>query len=109
MDASTGQPRWHFDVGKIGFRGGVTVSAGLVYLANSDGFVRVLDEKTGNILVSTLVGSAIITQPAIAADANGQYEVIMPATKPSTTGSIGGIGLSTPGFVFALWAPTPAL
>jgi len=56
------------------------------------------------VLASKLIGGAMITQPAIAADANGNVKIVMPASGPSTAGMLFGVEsvIASPGFMFAL-------
>ncbi len=107
VDASTGQPKWSYFIDKIGFRGGVTVSNGVVYIGRSDGFIDMLSASTGKLITSKFIGSEMITNPAIAADANGNVKIFSPASGAASTGSYPGV--SAPGFLFALSLSAPAV
>ena len=105
VDGSTGQPKWHYDMDKFGFRGGISASNGLVFVPRPDGFLTVLDAKNGNALLNKFIGGELITQAAIGADASGNVQVIMPASGAPTTGFAIGFPTS-PGFMFALGLPS---
>ena len=104
VDVNTGQAKWSFFIDKLGFRGGLSLSNGVVYVPLSDGNLDFLDAKTGTLIGAKYIGTGMITQPAIAADANGDYKVFLPAS--SGSGAFAFLGFpSTPGFLFALSLP----
>ncbi len=107
LDASTGQPKWSYFIDKLGFRGGTTVSNGVVYIARSDGFIDMVNVNTGKLIASKFIGSEMITNVAIAADANGDVKVVEVASGATSTGSYP--GTSAPGFVFALGLAAPSV
>jgi alcohol dehydrogenase (cytochrome c) len=105
LNAGTGKPVWNYPINNIGYRGGITVSGGILYVPRQDGYLTLLDSSTGAVIRQFFVGSAMITQPALATDANGAVHIVMPASDPSSTGNVligGGIPASSPGFIFAL-------
>ena len=104
IDANTGQAKWHYFIDGIGYRGGISVSNGVLFVPRNDGVLDMLDASSGNVLASKLIGGAMITQPAIAADANGNVKIVMPASGPSTAGMLFGVEsvIASPGFMFAL-------
>jgi alcohol dehydrogenase (cytochrome c) len=107
VDASTGQPRWHYDMDKIAFRGGVSTTGGMVFVPRGDGFLTVLGGSDGKVLLNKFIGGELITQASIGADANGNVQVVMPASGAATTGFALGFP-SSPGFMFALSLPAGA-
>src|SRR5205809_5990423 len=75
IDVNNGQAKWHYDIHSIGYRGGVTVSNGVLYVPANSGIMYMLDSNTGKVLNSKFIGAALITQPAIAHDSNGQAKL----------------------------------
>ena len=84
------------------------MSNGVVYVPLNSGVLDMLDESNGNLIASKFIGGALITQPAIAADANGDVKLVMPASGGAQPGAFvfGGFGsVNSPGFLFALSLP----
>jgi alcohol dehydrogenase (cytochrome c) len=103
IDVNSGQPKWSYFINNIGYRGGLTVSNGVVYVPRNDGLLDMLDATNGKLLNSKLIGSAMITQPAIAADSNGNVKLVMPASGAAQTGMLFGVEAGPlSGFIFAL-------
>lgn len=103
IDANTGKAVWTYFLKGIPFRGGLTVSGGVLYVASIDGYLRLLDEKTGNLIDAKLVGAPMVIQPAVATDSNGDIRVIVPmssssgifpANKAAFPGAVVAFGLS---------------
>ncbi len=78
IDVDTGKPLWQYPIPDIGFRGGVDVSGGLVIVPAADGYLRMLNEKTGQLVLQRNIGAALCTQPAIGQDVAGQEELVLP-------------------------------
>ena len=107
VNVNNGQPRWHFDIpAKVGFRGGLINSNGVVYVPAADGNMYFLDASNGKLLATKFIGTAMITQPALAQDANSNWKVIQPAAPAGARGLLG-IGGPAPGIVFALGLSAP--
>lgn len=105
LNANTGQPVWKYYIPNVGYRGGVTVSNGVVYVPTSSGYLYFLNEMTGALIGQKFIGAALITEPAIGQTASGQQILVMPGSgSTSDTGGLGGnlIGTMSPGFMFAL-------
>ncbi len=105
LDASSGKPAWSYFIDNLGYRGGVTVAGGILYVPRQDGFLTLLNAASGAVVRSIFIGAAMITQPAIAADSNGVVRIVLPASDPASTGNVvigAGIPASSPGFIFAL-------
>ena len=66
LNAATGQPVWSYFIPHVGFRGGVTVSNGVVYVPSQDGNIYLLSEQSGQLIFKKFIGASLITQPAIA-------------------------------------------
>jgi outer membrane protein assembly factor BamB len=97
LNANTGKPVWSYSY-PLPFRGGITVSNGVLYIPTEDGHILMLNAATGALIDDYLVGSAMVQQPAIATNANGSVVLIQPVT------SVGGIAgfAPIPGEVLAL-------
>jgi outer membrane protein assembly factor BamB len=78
VNVDTGKPLWRFDIPDIGFRGGVDISGGLVIVPAADGYLRALNEKTGQLVMQKNIGAALCTEPAIGQDAAGEEELVFP-------------------------------
>ncbi len=105
LDGSTGKAVWSYFIDSLGYRGGITVSGGILYVPRQDGFLTLLNAANGGLVRSIFIGSAMITQPAIASDSNGQVHIVLPASDPASSGNVligAGIPASSPGFLFAL-------
>lgn len=100
VDGSTGHPKWSHFIDKVGFRGGLATSNGVLYVISPDGRLYYLDSTNGNTLGSKLIGAGLIDQPAIAADSDGNVTLVMAGT--GGTASFACFTCTTPGFLFAL-------
>jgi PQQ-like domain len=99
IDSNTGKAIWHFNIPTVGFRGGIAVSGGIVFIPAVDGNLYMVDEHTGTLVSKLLVGE-MNNEPAIAQDSNGNYKIIVPSSAAGTVG-----GTTIPGNVFALSVP----
>jgi hypothetical protein len=107
LDAGTLQPKWNFFIDKIGIRGGMSVTGGMVIVPCDDGVLRFISEASGTLVYSKVVGGAMITTPAIGTDANGVTRIIEPVSAPTQSGGVLlGVGLNTAGFIFAIGPPS---
>src|SRR5438132_2829512 len=100
VDGSTGKPKWSHFIDNVGFRGGLATSGGVVYAISPDGNLYYLDSSTGKTIGSKLIGAGLVVQPAIAADSDGNVNLVMAGT--GTTGTFACFTCSTPGFLFAM-------
>jgi outer membrane protein assembly factor BamB len=104
IDASTGKAKWTYFIDGIPYRGGLTVSGGVIYVASMDGKLRLINEQTGQIIAEKLVGAPMVIQPSIGTDSNGELRIIVPM---SSSSGIFPAGISAfPGAVVA-FGPTP--
>lgn len=78
INVDTGKPLWQFPIPDIGFRGGLDISGGLVIVPAADGYLRILNEKTGQLVTQRNIGAALCTQPAIGQDLSGEEELVFP-------------------------------
>jgi hypothetical protein len=77
VDAKTGKIAWQFFIDGVGYRGGVTVSGGLVWVPSGDGNLYILDANTGKVVTKKNFGTGLWTQVSIAADPNGKMKVFV--------------------------------
>jgi len=77
VDVANGKLLWGYFIPNQSYRGGLTVSGGVVYVTTSDGFLRLLDGKTGALISSLAEGGPLRQQPAIGADNNGVMKVFL--------------------------------
>jgi quinohemoprotein ethanol dehydrogenase len=99
INAATGQIRWAYAIPNIPYRGGLTVSGGVVYVSTLDGNLRMLDEDTGKLISTKLIGGSLLIQPSIGEDANGQMTLVLTDMGSTRWGP------PFPGFIEALALP----
>jgi outer membrane protein assembly factor BamB len=105
IDVDTGKAVWQYPIPIIGFRGGVDVSGGLVLVPSVDGYLRMLDEKTGLLSSQKYIGAPLCTQPAIGQDIRGDEELVFPvcqgnevrSTLPVNNGVMMALGVQSAG------------
>lgn len=105
IDASTGNVRWSYFIPNLPYRGGLTVSGGVLYVSTLDGVLRYLNSATGRLIGEKTIGGSLIAQPSIGADASGATLLFLTDMGSSRWGPV------FPGFVQSLEAsspPTPA-
>ncbi len=101
IDAANGKIRWNYTIPYLPYRGGLTVSGGVVYASTLDGTLRMLDEGSGRLLASRMVGGSLLIQPSIGSDANGEMTLVMTDMGSTRWGP------PFPGFIQALTLPSP--
>ncbi|MDA4115437.1 MAG: PQQ-binding-like beta-propeller repeat protein [Thaumarchaeota archaeon] len=99
VDAANGQVKWSYEIPYIPYRGGLTVSGGVVYVSTLDGTMRMLDEDTGKLLSTMNVGGSLIIQPSLGEDANGEMTLVLTDMGSTRWGP------PFPGFIQALTLP----
>jgi glucose dehydrogenase len=104
MDAVTGAVKWTYFIDNVGFRGGITASNGMLFVPSVDGHIYILNEADGSVIGKFFTGSAMITQPAFAADVNGQTTMFIPGSGAPAYSFTIGIG-TVPGYLAAFAAP----
>jgi len=100
IDASNGKIRWNFTIPDVEYRGGLTVSGGVVYVSTLDGTLRMLDEGTGLVLSTKSIGGELLVQPSIGDDANGAKALVLTDMGSTRWGP------PFPGFLQALALPS---
>ena len=105
LNGSTGKIVWSYYIPKIGYRGGLSTTSDLVIVPRADGNLDFINAQTGKLIIEKFIGSALITEPAVAADASGNMAIVLPASGSTIgTGLLVGAGVfsQAPGFMFAL-------
>jgi glucose dehydrogenase len=96
VDANNGTVRWSYFILNEPYRGGMTVSGGVVYVSTLNGMLTMLDAQTGRLLSQKNIGGELLIQPSIASDANGKMEVVLTDMGSARWGP------TFPGFIQAL-------
>jgi len=97
VNAATGQMVWSHFIPTQGFRGGLTTSGNVVYVALSSGDLQMLNAQTGALIRDYYIGGPLNVLPSIGATASGQMQVIVPITAGLVTW-----GTAVPGDIVAL-------
>jgi outer membrane protein assembly factor BamB len=100
LNANTGQLIWAYNIANVGYRGGLTVSGGVVFIPALDGNLYMVNEMTGTLISKLLVGEMNV-EPAIAQDTNGNWKLIVPVSSAGTVG-----GTPIPGNIIAISLPS---
>jgi hypothetical protein len=109
INAGTGQAVCSYNIGDIGYRGGITVTNGMVIIPRSDGNVDFVNAANCQKLTSFFIDGALVTQMAIGEDAQGNVRLVMPASGAIGSVILGFAGFPTePGYMFALGLPASA-
>lgn len=103
LDAGSGGVRWSYNIQNMPYRGGLTVSGGVVYVSTIDGVLRYLDEGSGVLLGQRNIGGSLIAQPSVGEDRNGSEMLFLTDMGSSRWGPV------FPGFVQALAPTQPAV
>lgn len=90
LDAKTGKIVWEYFIDGVGYRGGLTVSGGLLWVPSGDGNLHILDANTGKLVAKKNFGTGLWTQVTIGADPAGKIKVFV----------------QTGGMTIASWGPT---
>ena len=77
LDANTGEELWSFFIDGAGFRGGLTVSGGIVYVPSGDGWLYLLNSETGEVISKRSFGIGLWTQATIGADSLDNMKVFV--------------------------------
>jgi glucose dehydrogenase len=97
VNAATGQMVWSYYIPIQGFRGGLSTSGNVVFVALSSGDLLMLNARTGTLIKDLFIGGPLNVLPSIGATASGQMEVIVPITAGAVTW-----GTGVPGNLVAL-------
>ncbi len=77
IDANTGRVIWSFFIDKVGFRGGLMVSGGVVYAMAADGILYMVDAETGKLLSSKNFNVPTSVMPTMGATADGKMRLFL--------------------------------
>jgi outer membrane protein assembly factor BamB len=99
IDAARGIVRWNFTIQDSEYRGGLTVSGGVLYVSTLDGKLRMLDESSGRLLSTKSIGGSLLVQPSVGDDANGAAALVLTDMGSTRWGP------PFPGFIQALAIP----
>jgi glucose dehydrogenase len=102
IDAANGHIQWSYPIPYVPYRGGLTVSGGVVYVSTLDGVLRMLDEDTGELLSTMTIGGSLLIQPSLGEDANGEMTLVLTDAGSTRWGP------PFPGFIQALTLPASA-
>jgi len=75
LDVNTGKVVWTYQETGYGFRGGVSVTGGMVQIYPQDGNIRWLDADTGKLLHQKYFGISVNIMPTIGAGKDGKYRI----------------------------------
>ncbi len=98
MNPKTGEILWKYFIDRVGYRGSVMVSGGVVYASGEDGFMHFLDSKTGKVLWKPYFGVALDSGAIVGSSVEGKMRLVF------TAGGAGAAG-PVPGFVAAFGLP----
>lgn len=101
IDGGTGKVRWSHLIENLPYRGGLTVSGGVVYATTLDGILRYLSEADGTLIGQKTIGGSLIAQPSIGQDADGTEMIYLTDMGSSRWGPV------FPGFIQALVPKLP--
>ncbi len=106
LDANTGKIVWMHPYNNLLFRGGMTVTNGMLIMPGGDGNIHFLNTTTGNEITSLHVGASLFVQPTLGLTSDGQLRMvaIFGGGRWSAAGSLGG-GAEVPGGVMTWSLP----
>jgi outer membrane protein assembly factor BamB len=106
INADTGAIVWTHFYNNFLFRGGMTVTNGMLIMPGGDGNIHFLDTAKGNELATLHVGASLFVQPTLGLTSDGQLRMaaIFGGGRWSAAGSLGG-GASVPGGVMTWSLP----
>jgi hypothetical protein len=102
INGGNGKVKWSYFVPGLPYRGGLTVSGGVVYVSALDGVLRFVNENDGSPIGQKLIGGELIDQPAVAQDRKGNEMLFLTDLGSSRWGPV------FPGFIQALTPAQPA-
>ena len=106
INADTGAIVWTHFYNNFLFRGGMTVTNGMLIMPGGDGNIHFLDTAKGTELATLHVGASLFVQPTLGLTSDGQLRMvtIFGGGRWSAAGSLGG-GASVPGGVMTWSLP----
>jgi outer membrane protein assembly factor BamB len=108
LDANTGKIVWIHTYDNFLFRGGMTVTNGMIIMPGGDGNVHFLNTTTGNEITQLHVGASLFVQPTLGLTSDNPPQLrmvtIFGGGRWSAAGSLGG-GAVVPGGVMTWGLP----
>ncbi len=101
IDASNGEVQWAFPIPNIAYRGGLTISGGVVYASTLDGTLWMINEGSGKLIATKSIGGSLLIQPSLGEDASGSMTLVLTDMGSTRWGP------PFPGFIQALGLPSP--
>jgi hypothetical protein len=101
INAANGQVVWTHFISAQGYRGGLTTSGNIVFVALSSGDLLMLNAQTGSTIRDYYIGGPLNVLPSVGATVNGQMEVVLPITAGLVSW-----GTGVPGDIVALTLQT---
>ncbi|MCS4538403.1 MAG: PQQ-binding-like beta-propeller repeat protein [Thaumarchaeota archaeon] len=77
VDVNTGKSKWTYRIDGFGYRGGLSVTGGMVMVYPGDGNLRFIDAESGKLLTERLFGIPVNTMPTVGADKNGKMKIFL--------------------------------
>jgi outer membrane protein assembly factor BamB len=77
FDISTGKEAWRTRINGVPFRGGLTVSGGVVMAYSTDGNLKFFDAGNGKLISERFFGVPVNVQPTIGATKEGKMRMFM--------------------------------
>ncbi len=105
LDANTGKIVWTHTFNNLLFRGGMTVTNGMLIMPGGDGDIHFLNTTNGNEITKLHVGAPLYVQPVLGQTSDGQLRMlsIFGGGRWGAGGSLGGV--TVPGGVMAWSIP----
>jgi len=103
IDVNTGRAAWTYRIDQQGFRGGITITGGMVLVYDSSGNLKFLERDTGKLLTEKYFSIPVNVQPTIGATKDGKYRVFLHVGGGG--GSYFANGLPSDGTLVALGLP----
>ena len=75
VDMNTGKVVWTYRAEGFGYRGGVSITGGMLMMYAQDGNIRWLDTATGKVLHTKYFGISVNIMPTIGAGKDGKYRI----------------------------------
>ncbi len=88
VSAATGGVKWTYSILNEPYRGGLTVSAGVVYVSLLNGTLLMLNQNSGRYISSKNIGGELLIQPSIAQDVSGNTAIFLTDTGSSRWGPV---------------------
>ncbi len=102
VNGNTGKPVWSKFFNGFVFRGGMTVTNGMLIMPTGNGTIYFLNTQNGNVISKLYIGAPLFVDPTIGQAANGQWELlqVVGGGRWLAVGQVGG-SLTAPGALMA--------